>query len=254
MLNHSQTTTSADMPELLITGDMIGDKKVVKANHVMRAQALFAELEPRATDKFVIAVGGPSGSGKSEIASLIGTYFIQAGKGAYVISCDNYPHLPPKENDALRLKIYGEKGIQGLQEYLGTQNEINFQRLSAIVQAFKRGEPSLALRQMDVDAHRVANDAMNIDVSKVQVLVLEGTWSNLVEGCDSRVFLRANPRETRAHRQERGREEIVGATDRAAFIEDIILPTEQAKLDHIALKADLVAAMDGTVTRGPSWI
>ena len=68
----------------------------------------------------VVAVIGPSGSGKTTLATALQQYFLNDGKGCYLLSGDNYPHRIPKRNDEERLRVYKEAGEDGLRGYLGT--------------------------------------------------------------------------------------------------------------------------------------
>jgi alpha-galactosidase len=231
--------------EVLIQGDMVGDKPLIGESHIKRANALFPVLQKMAAgkDKFVVAIGGESGSGKSETSALIGTRFIQSGSPAYVLSCDNYPHRPPRMNDAHRVEIFEEQKENGLREYLGTENEIDFPRLGQLVAAFKRGEPTLSLRIMNAAEHYVQENDRVLDVSNIKVLVLEGTWSHFVPGADARVYLETNFRETLEHRKARARDPITPFTE-------MVLQIEHAKLEPVFQRAGvIVASMDGTVAQ-----
>jgi len=109
---------SEDMPH----GDMPGDKIQIEQIHIQKANIIFPELikhmktliKETGQKKIVITVCGGSGVGKSEIASLLCYYFQQAGIGSYTLSGDNYPHKIPKYNDAQRLSVFRESGIQGM--------------------------------------------------------------------------------------------------------------------------------------------
>ncbi len=231
--------------ELTVIGDMLGDKRIIKESHVLRSKNIVKEILPQLKGKNVIAFGGPSGTGKSEVASVVGTMLKAAGKGVYVLSCDNYPHRPPTQNDANRMEIHKNGGVEALRNYLGTPNEIDFERLGNIMASFKKGEPTLTLRIMNTTpgSHRVENDALKVDFSKIDVMVLEGTWSHLVAGSDIRVFLLPPPEGTKAHRAERARDPI------NVFCEEVVLPIEGKKLDEISKRAHLVVSSDGTIKK-----
>lgn len=111
-------------------GDMPGDKIVIDANHISKAETIFPRLlellipvfNEQPVQRAVIAVSGGSGVGKSEIASLLSYYFNCMGIGSYTLSGDNYPHRIPKYNDAERLRVFRISGIKGLISY-GQYNE-----------------------------------------------------------------------------------------------------------------------------------
>jgi len=230
-----------------IKGDMIGDKPVISEHHYRLADTLIPYVLKAIAgkDKAVVAVGGPSGSGKSETASLIAGILASMGKPAYTLSCDNYPHKPPRTNEEYREQLFSKGGEQALADYLGTPNEIDFERLTRLVTEFKAGNPQLLLRIMDNPQNQVADNARPLDCKQLSVLVLEGTWSNLVEGVDLKIFLDSTPEETRAHRIARGRD-----PDQDSEVTKIVLRIEQGKLEDIAAKvSDVVINRQYQVVR-----
>ena len=233
------------IPSLTVCGDMLGDRCVIKDSHVARARNIVADIEPRLKGKDVLAVGGDSGAGKSEVAALVGTLLNNSHRGVYVLSCDNYPHLPPTQNDARRTELFESGGRAALEAYLGSQAEIDFARLANIISAFKSGQGEIPLRIMNTTAgsHRVEDDARMIDFSKIDVLIMEGTWSHLVNGTDFKFFLQPPPGGTRAHRAERGRDALND------FIENVVLPIEREKLKVLATKASHVVSSEGVIRK-----
>lgn len=214
-----------------IPGDMIGDKPMIGEHHYIMADTLFPHILKAIAnkEKVVIAVGGPSGSGKSETASLIAGLLTEIGIPSYTLSCDNYPHKPPRTNEQYREELFAQGGEAALDEYLGTQKEIAFSRLEQIVADFKAGNPSVMLRIIDNPGNYVADDAKPLDCRNLSALVLEGTWSNLVTGIDVKTFLYSTPDETLAHRIARGRDPKADSDVLKA-----ILHNEQGKLQNIA--------------------
>lgn len=223
--------------EILVCGDMVGDKPLIGPSHTLRAAKLYPVLRDLSS-KLVVAICGPSGSGKSEIASLLGTAFIRDGRAAYVLSCDNYPWRPPRSNDAHRVALHEQYGDQGLIDYLGTTNEIDFPRIAKLVSDFKSGVPQLHLRIMDTTNHFVSDDRRVLDCSKLDVLVLEGTWSGTVPGTDVKVFLETNFQETLEHRRKRARDPITPFGEK-------VLSIEQEKLERIKQTCQYVITVEG---------
>ena len=115
-------TNDIDWSEKIIKGDMPGDKISINDDHIKKAQLILPRLLELLTPiinmqpnhRAVIAVCGGSGVGKSEIASLLSYYLTSIGLASYTLSGDNYPHRIPKYNDAERLRIFRQWGIQGL--------------------------------------------------------------------------------------------------------------------------------------------
>jgi len=103
-------------------GDMPGDKIHINFVHLEKAKTIIpvlmdmltAVLENHLFSRGVISVCGGSGTGKSEIASLLSYYLNETGTGSYILSGDNYPHRIPEYNDAERLRIFRQSGTKGL--------------------------------------------------------------------------------------------------------------------------------------------
>ena len=127
--------TAPALQEEITHGDMPGDKVEIDENHVAKAGKIFPELLKmlkdmalEGRDRAVITVCGGSGVGKSEIASLLSFYFNELGIGSYTMSGDNYPRRIPMYNDAERLRIFRECGIEKMIED-GVYTEERFETL-----------------------------------------------------------------------------------------------------------------------------
>ncbi|WKZ57642.1 MAG: hypothetical protein QY326_02965 [Bdellovibrionota bacterium] len=227
--------------EVLVRGDMRGDRPLIGDSHRLRAEALFALLR-ELPKKSVLAIGGPSGSGKSEIASLLGSSFIRHGRPAYVLSCDNYPWRPPRANDQHREDLFKEGERAALVGYLGTKNEIDFNRIGEIVNQFKQGVASIPLRIMDTTEHYVFNDRLLVDFGGIDILLLEGTWSCTVANTTRRVFLETNFTETIEHRRKRARDPITP-------FGELVLGIEQEKLNAISKQCDFIIDMQANIRK-----
>ncbi|MDK2808797.1 MAG: hypothetical protein PWP24_1534 [Clostridiales bacterium] len=116
-------------------GDMPGDQIKIGEEHILKANLIFKELleklpsvlETSNEERVVLCVCGGSGVGKSEIASLLSTYFTEIGIGSYTLSGDNYPYRLPKYNDAERLRIFRESGLQQMiQDGFYTKEHFDF--------------------------------------------------------------------------------------------------------------------------------
>jgi len=104
-----------------VHGDMPGDKIVINAEHVSKAAVILPELVKKINEKqaagskkVTVCVCGGSGVGKSEIASVLAQLLPARGHKAYILSGDNYPRRIPMYNDAERLSVFRNGGVQGL--------------------------------------------------------------------------------------------------------------------------------------------
>lgn len=138
------------------------------------------------------------------------------------------------------LATYQAAGRQGLEGYLGTPREIDFDELSQIIQRFKTGARTLMLKRMGRTPSELWYD--EVDVSAVQVLVIEWTHGNSdhLQGVDVPILLNSTPQETLEHRRSRNRD---GGVD--SPFTTMVLEIEQRLLACQARKAKLIVAKSG---------
>lgn len=275
-------------------GDMPGDKIEIGSDHIKRAQIILPKLvdmllpilNGHPNQRAVIAVCGGSGVGKSEIASLLSYYLSTIGLDSYTLSGDNYPHRLPKYNDAERLRVFRQAGIQGLinhgvytyeigeklmelqkagqdsspdeqkeypwlsiyqlagknglKNYLGTPNEINFDEINNIISLFKNGADTILLKRMGREEADLWYSP--VDFKEKKVMIIEWTHSNNdnLAGVDIPILLNSTPEETLEHRRSRGRD---GGTD--SPFTSLVLGIEQDMLISQASKAKIIIAKKG---------
>ena len=138
------------------------------------------------------------------------------------------------------LATYQEAGKLGLSGYLGTQNEIDFAELSAILARFHAGEEALFLKRMGREETALWYD--RVQMENISVLVVEWTHGNndLLTGVDIPILLNSTPEETLAHRKLRARD---GAPD--SPFTTMVLEIEQGLLQKQAHKAKIVVSKSG---------
>lgn len=155
----------------------------------------------------VISIYGGSGSGKTTLATALQQYFLNDGRGCYLLSDDDYPHRIPKRNDEEQLRVYKEAGEDGLRGYLGTKKEIDFARINEVLAAFHEGKDTSTLRHLEREDGEISSE--ETDFSGTSVLLLEWTHggSDDLHGVDLSVFLESSPEETKEWRIRRNRDE-----------------------------------------------
>ena len=138
------------------------------------------------------------------------------------------------------LAAYQSAGRKALTQYLGTDQEQDYQELSQIIRQFHDGADNIWLKRMGRTEDQRWYEA--VDFSDVNVLIIEWTHGNsdLLEGVDIPVLLNSTPEQTRAHRRARSRD---GKTD-SAFT-TMVLEIEQAELNRCAHKAKIIIAKTG---------
>lgn len=234
--------------EPLTTGDMPGDKIHIGSSHIKRAETLFPQLlqwlKKQNRPRLVLSVYGGSGVGKSEIASLLAYYLKESGYPSYILSGDNYPFRFPEENDTKRIEIFEAQGLDSLERYLGSTEEIDFADVNRIVREFKEGTDKITLKHMG--RNRDSIEYREHSFKGIPLLILEWTHGNspLLEGVDFPIFLYSTPEETLEHRLQRARDKEADST----FVKKV-LEIEQAKLDSQAPTAALIIDKHGKVYR-----
>ena len=210
-------------------------KELLKIYDTALAEKLMQKLLPMIqncvkqtrSEKVVVAVSGGSGSGKTVTALLLSCFLKEKGIENYILSGDAYPHRIPKYNDAERLQIFRENAIVGmlkeqtytesylrngrkaLENYLGTEKEINFEEVNRLVHAFKAGGQKLWVRHMGREETELWYDEK--DFTGIKVLLVEWTHSNsdYYSGVDIPIYLDSTPQETLQCRLERNRDQWI---------------------------------------------
>ncbi|OON97751.1 MAG: adenylylsulfate kinase [Epulopiscium sp. Nele67-Bin005] len=134
-------------------------------------------------------------------------------------------------------KSYFDGGKQGLINYLGTNNEIDFDKLSLIIANYKEDSPTIWLKRMGRELHELWYE--QVDFSQIKVLIVEWTHSNsdFLCGVDIPILLNSTPAETLAHRIARNRD---NQTD--SPFATLVLGIEQQKLFKQSKKAKIIVS------------
>ena len=145
------------------------------------------------------------------------------------------------ENDTW-FKYYIEAGEKGLNDYLGTPKETDFEEVDQIMKAFKDGADKLWLKRMGRDEASLWYD--EVDMSSKQVLIVEWTHGNsdYMTQVDIPVLLNSTPQETLEHRRSRNRD---GKLDSPFTM--MVLELEQNKLVKQAHKAKIIITKSGEI-------
>jgi hypothetical protein len=140
------------------------------------------------------------------------------------------------------LSIYQSAGRNGLMNYLGTANEIDFKELTGIITRFKNGETGIFLKRMGREETELWYD--HVDFSNKNILIIEWTHGNNhnLQGVDIPILLNSTPQETLEHRRSRNRD---GATD--SPFTTMVLAIEQDMLISQAPKAKLILSKSGEI-------
>lgn len=139
-------------------------------------------------------------------------------------------------------KYYIEGGKRGLQQYLGTENEIDFFEVNEILKDFKNGKEKIWLRRMGRKDSELWYE--KIDFSNTNILIIEWTHGNsdYLKNIDIPILLNSTPEETLEHRKRRNRD---GSTD--SLFTSLVLGVEQELLKAQAKKAKLIVTNNAEI-------
>jgi alpha-galactosidase len=154
------------------------------------------------------------------------------GDDANTEHCKEYPWF----------ESYIKAGRTGLAGYLGTDHEIGFDEIEAIVSAFKNGQDKIWLKRMGRKDTELWYES--VDFSAANVLIIEWTHGNSknYQGVDIPILLNSTPKETLEHRRSRNRD---GATDSPFTM--MVLELEQKLLIRDAHKAKIILSKKGEI-------
>jgi hypothetical protein len=140
------------------------------------------------------------------------------------------------------LSVYQNAGRNGLSNYLGTTNEIDFRELTGIISGFKNGESDMFLKRMGREETELWYD--QVDFSDTNVMIIEWTHGNNhnLQGVDVPILLNSTPRETLEHRRSRNRD---GSTD--SPFTTMVLEIEQGMLISQAPNAKLIISRSNEI-------
>lgn len=176
---------------------MLGDILLVTDKH-KKIAALIVDFSLKLKKKkLTIAVGGESGSGKSEVAHMIGKYFKVRGVLAKILHTDDYYLLPP-----LKRRIWRKKeGVEkiGFSEY-------DWVKIDNTISKFKENKKCI-MPCIDLLTDQV--DQLHTDFNGIEVLILDGLFS-LKANVDIRCFIDLTYHETKEAQIIRGKEPQTG--------------------------------------------
>lgn len=203
---------------------MRGDRLVIGEHHTRIAAELVDQIRDRPRP-LVVSVAGESGAGKSELGSEIARLLGEAGIAADVLQQDDYFVFPPRTNHEMRRRNIEQVGLY----------EVKLDFLDANCRSFLRGDNPIYKPLVDYDDDSIGTEER--DLSGVEVVIAEGTYTTGLRHARLRVFIDRTFRETAAHRAERARDA------HEPFIDEVLAREHRIIRSHRQL-ADLVVSAD----------
>jgi uridine kinase len=174
---------------------MLGDVLLIEDKHRNAGEAIIQKILERKKDKFMIAISGESGSGKSELAHVIAKGLRKHGIMAKPIHIDNYYRIHPLERTEWRKK-HGIENVVGYGEY-------DWDTIYHNIDDFKNNRKS-TMPCVDLVTEQI--DQLTTDFNGIDMLVIDGLYAIKTDGADLRVFLELTYHETKKAQVVRGKE------------------------------------------------
>ncbi len=146
--------------------------------------------------RYIVAISGESGSGKSELAHALGVALKEQHIRVKLIHTDNYYKIQP----LLREEWRRNKGFDhiGLEEY-------DWIKIRKTIRDFKE-EQECVLPCIDLIPEQV--DKLITDFSKIELLIIDGLYAINAPDIDLRVFIDLTFHETKINQIIRMKEEM----------------------------------------------
>lgn len=207
---------------------MKGDVIILKEKYLDLAIAVADRLvKPieAAEGRFVLVIGGESGSGKSVLAAALEQVLESRGIQTIVLQQDDYFVHPPRTNDAARRADINWVGLQ----------EVRLDLLDSHLKAALEGAGAFVKPLVIYGEDRITEET--IDLTGIRVVIAEGTYVLSLKHVTYRISLARTYQETRDARRKRGREPV------DPFIEDV-LAIEHEIITSYAGLADMTISRD----------
>lgn len=172
---------------------MLGDVLLIANKHEKAGAQIVARLDEIDAKKVVVAIGGESGSGKSELAHVVARALKDQGRLAKILHIDNYYKVRPQDREAWRK----ENGIESVG--LG---EIDWDLLDTHLDAFRTGEKAV-LPCIDLLTDQI--DELHTDFAPISVVIVDGLYPLHVDA-DLRIFIDLTYHDTKKAQLLRGKE------------------------------------------------
>lgn len=168
---------------------------LIEDKHRIAGEAIIQKILEQKKEKFMIAISGESGSGKSELAHVIAKGLRKHGIMAKPVHIDNYYRIHPLERTEWRKK----NGIENVVGY----GEYDWDTIYRNIEDFKNDRKS-EMPCVDLVTEQV--DRLTTDFKGIDMLVIDGLYAIKTEGVDLRIFLELTYHETKKAQVVRGKE------------------------------------------------
>ncbi|NTV83828.1 MAG: hypothetical protein HGA23_05945 [Bacteroidales bacterium] len=176
---------------------MRGDILIIGDHHRIAAEGILNLAMPgihSKTGKYFFTVAGESGAGKSEIAFAMEGVLEKLNIPAFIIQQDDYFVLPPRTNERARVIDIRQVGPE----------EVRLDLLNENIKSVTEGKTAIEKPLVIFEEDRITKEILDLD--QYRVIIIDGTYTTLLEGIDCHVFIDRDRNDTREDRLKRNRE------------------------------------------------
>ena len=176
---------------------MLGDILLIKDKHKKAGEAIIERILKYKKHKYIVAISGESGSGKTELTHVIAKGLRKYGIFAKPLHTDNYYNTLPLERREWRSR-------QGIENVVG-YNEYKWDEIQKNIDDFKNNRKS-QMPYVDLVTEQV--DQLITDFSEVDMLIVDGLYAIKADNIDLRIFIDLSYLETKEKhtKDSRGKE------------------------------------------------
>lgn len=206
---------------------MRGDILIIGEHHMNAAAEIFNLTLPAVKarqGKYIYSIGGESGAGKSELAYALEGLLEKDGISAYIIQQDDYFVYPPRTNAKMREEDIKRVG----------PSEVRLDLLNYNIKEVIDSHPEIEKPLVIFEENRITTEI--IDLKPYQVIIIDGTYTSLLDNIDCRIFIDRDLNDTRADRLKRNREKQNDYLEKILEIEHAIISGHKALADIVVNK------------------
>ncbi|HOI87948.1 MAG TPA: hypothetical protein PLV51_08820 [Lentimicrobium sp.] len=174
---------------------MLGDVLLIGEKHENAAKIILPHILKNRKNKYIIAISGESGSGKTELSHVIARMLRKEGIICKPIHIDNYYRIHPLERTEWR-KAHGIETAVGLGEY-------DWDTIYRNIDDF-RNDMISTMPCIDLVTEQV--DHLTTDFKGIEMIIVDGLYAIHTEGVDLRIFIELTYHETKKAQVVRGKE------------------------------------------------
>ena len=222
-----------------------GDRPRIASQHAWSAEQLvphIVDAQRAATGRLIVAIGGESGAGKTEIAHCLRVALRRHQLWVAHVPGDVFFRLPPGANHAARLAA---DRAGDLERHIGPPREIDVAALDAVLA--EAADPRIATVRCPSDCRTLGArrySQVPIELARCQVVIVDLTYAMLLDTPALRVFLESDYLERLEYIRRRN---TARDPDQDFGFILKVLAIEHAQIQRTATRADLRVDLRGEV-------